>query len=194
MREDWFSTPVWFFNNKMTKLTKELILGDIDEYINKHTTASQSNRLGYQSGEVPYYHSSLKLFNTDILPSISIELKHDLNLDHIKLTSMWFNDNWEGAYNNTHVHPKSDLSGVWYINIPNPTTWRPDQCGIFTMYDPRPGAQLSGEEFQSTVKVEPEEGKIIIFPSWVPHSVGPNLTDERRISVSFNIKTMAYSG
>ena len=35
--------------------------------------------------------------------------------------------------------------------------------------------------------VVPEVGKLIMFPSWFEHHVGPNLTDEERIAISFNI-------
>jgi branched-chain amino acid transport system ATP-binding protein len=34
---------------------------------------------------------------------------------------------------------------------------------------------------------KPQEGKIILFPSWVEHSVLPNMTESTRISVSFNL-------
>jgi ectoine hydroxylase-related dioxygenase (phytanoyl-CoA dioxygenase family) len=37
------------------------------------------------------------------------------------------------------------------------------------------------------LKIEPEEGSLIIFPSYLPHSVEPNKHDEERISISFNV-------
>ena len=32
-----------------------------------------------------------------------------------------------------------------------------------------------------------EEGRLYIFPSWIKHLVEPNMSDEERISISFNI-------
>ena len=32
-----------------------------------------------------------------------------------------------------------------------------------------------------------DDTKIILFPSWVEHSVLPNMTESARISVSFNL-------
>ena len=34
--------------------------------------------------------------------------------------------------------------------------------------------------------IPPEENKILLFPSWLPHYVDDNLSDEDRISISFN--------
>ena len=36
-------------------------------------------------------------------------------------------------------------------------------------------------------QIPPEEGRLIMFPSWLEHSVGQNLSDSLRISLSFNI-------
>ena len=35
--------------------------------------------------------------------------------------------------------------------------------------------------------IEPEEGSILFFPSYLPHSVTTNNHDEERISISFNV-------
>ena len=36
------------------------------------------------------------------------------------------------------------------------------------------------------IPVKPVEKLLIVFPSWLPHSVDSNDTDEARISLSFN--------
>ena len=37
-----------------------------------------------------------------------------------------------------------------------------------------------------TWEVTPEEGKLMIWPSWLLHYVKPNLSDDTRISIAFN--------
>ena len=37
------------------------------------------------------------------------------------------------------------------------------------------------------IKIEPEEGKLLLFPSYLNHAVEENLSDEDRIVISFNI-------
>ena len=36
-------------------------------------------------------------------------------------------------------------------------------------------------------EILPEEGKLLLFPSWLDHEVDQNLSQEKRISISFNI-------
>ena len=38
-----------------------------------------------------------------------------------------------------------------------------------------------------TLKFEPEEGKLFIFPSYLHHAVEENLSTEDRIVISFNV-------
>ena len=37
------------------------------------------------------------------------------------------------------------------------------------------------------VRIKPEEGNLLLFPSYLHHSVEENLSDEDRIVISFNI-------
>jgi uncharacterized protein (TIGR02466 family) len=43
------------------------------------------------------------------------------------------------------------------------------------------------QEFFNLVNIEPEEGLVVFFPSWLMHKVEPNKTKETRVSLSFNI-------
>ena len=43
------------------------------------------------------------------------------------------------------------------------------------------------------VRVDPLEGRIIIFPAWLWHCVEPNLSKEIRISVSFNFLQKGFN-
>ena len=36
------------------------------------------------------------------------------------------------------------------------------------------------------ITIPPKENMLLVFPSWVPHAVETNLSDEDRISLSFN--------
>ena len=36
--------------------------------------------------------------------------------------------------------------------------------------------------------IPPNKQELLIFPSWLKHSVMPNLSDEERITISFNLK------
>jgi len=52
------------------------------------------------------------------------------------------------------------------------------------------GCALASQKNQFTgesIRIEPVEGNILLFPAYLPHSVETNNHDEKRISISFNI-------
>ena len=104
------------------------------------------------------------------------------------LGNMWANINPPGGYNAPHIHANSHFSGVYYIKAPK-------DSGKLVCNDPRPGEQLimparvkgtPPKELWREVHLDPLEGRIIMFPSWLWHCVEPNKSNDIRISVSFN--------
>lgn len=111
-----------------------------------------------------------------------------LKIDHgrLRITGCWANVAAPGAFHGMHSHPNNFLSGVYYVQV---------QAGADTInfHDPRPQtgvirppvAELTAYNTDQVV-VQVENGTLLIFPAWLPHSVPPNESRERRISVSFN--------
>ena len=104
------------------------------------------------------------------------------------LGNMWANINPPGGYNAPHIHPNSLFSGVYYVKAPKGS-------GSLVCNEPRAGAQLNmpvrkpgkpPKELWREVHLEPKEGRIIMFPFYLWHNVEPNLSNDIRISVSFN--------
>ena len=102
--------------------------------------------------------------------------------------NMWANINPSGAMNRPHIHPNSHFSGVYYIKAPK-------NSGQIVFNDPRTlSHMLLPTRIEKTppsylwreVRVDPLEGRILMFPSWLWHCVEPNESDDIRISVSFN--------
>ena len=54
------------------------------------------------------------------------------------------------------------------------------------MMDFQRSCLVKDEYFDYQVKV----GDLILFPSWLPHFVLPNTSEENRISISFNIELL----
>jgi len=74
--------------------------------------------------------------------------------------------------------------GADTINFHDPRT----QTGIIR---PRVTELTADNTDQVVVKVA--DGTLLVFPSWLHHSVDPNRSGEERISVSFNIMFSSYS-
>lgn len=111
------------------------------------------------------------------------------------IDNMWANVNPRYGYNKSHFHPNVLWSGVYYVQVPT-------DAGKITFYDPRTEALMLQPKYaagyerrsvsQDEISYDPVEGRIVIFPAWLAHDVGPNMCeldgpDGDRISVAFNI-------
>tara|TARA_R110002020_G_scaffold115103_4_gene264760 strand:- start:496 stop:1152 length:657 start_codon:yes stop_codon:yes gene_type:complete len=131
-----------------------------------------------------------------------------------KVSCFWGNINKQKEFNPPHVHPSSDLSGCYYVKIPTNGEGAEDQevpAGKICFHDTRleksvstpffdenlgymdlanysfPKGQRHNPWLDNVVKFQPREGMMIIFPSWLLHYVEPNLCEDDRIAISFNI-------
>jgi uncharacterized protein (TIGR02466 family) len=113
--------------------------------------------------------------------------------DAIEITGCWATVLAKGAMHKIHSHPNNYLSGVYYVRV---------QPGSDTInfHDPRtqahviqpPVVELTGENTDQVV-VRLTNGTLLIFPSYLEHSVDANMSKEERISVSFNIMFSSFT-
>lgn len=107
----------------------------------------------------------------------------------------WANINRLGDYHDPHNHPHSYLSGTYYVHLPEtpPAAGkrRDLRPGCITFYDPRGTVNMNAVKRDPYVEMEhtvtPEPGMILLWPSFLHHFVHPNLSEDARISVSFNV-------
>ena len=111
----------------------------------------------------------------------------DLQKQKIKIPSMWAIINKDGANNARHHHGNSDLSAAYYVSAK-------ENCGDIIFYDPRPApiyfhpnAKSSNSLNCQVNAITPVEGLLVLFPSYLDHSVGANNSNEERVVISFNI-------
>ena len=110
-----------------------------------------------------------------------------------QLTGLWVNVAAPGGAVRMHSHPNNFLSGVYYAQV---------QPGADTInfHDPRaqamvmrpPASELTSYNTDQVV-VQVERGTMVLFPSWLVHSVDPNGSEGERISVSFNVMFSSYA-
>ena len=107
----------------------------------------------------------------------------------------WVNINRRGDYHNLHNHPHSWLSGTYYVAMPDQSgavTHRSDlNPGAISFFDPRAQANMNAVrgdgQFDPEHRKLPQAGDLFLWPSFLHHLVHPNLMDDPRISVSFNV-------
>ena len=109
-------------------------------------------------------------------------------IDNIHLAQAWIVSQYKHEYNPWHTH-SGHFSGVIYLKIPDDMNKEYDK--EFKDHYPASGLIefMYGEkaDFRSdNLKFKPEVGTMLVFPSWLKHSVYPFYVDGERRSMSFN--------
>ena len=147
----------------------------------------RSNRNGWQSDTFLWREEIFKPLLDETLNASKIIANNLSNkeLPQMVVRAMWGNINPKGGFNFTHVHPSGWMSGVYYIQLP-------EKNNEIVFQDPR-SARMMDFQRSSLIKDEyfshyPKVGELLLFPSWLPHFVTPNTSDQNRISISFNVE------
>ena len=192
-----FPTPVWTLQLDNYQSINEQMYKFIKIIQSKDSKGiSKSNIKGWHSKDFNMQENEPKNFIKFILPAIE-QVITDMNWEKqkqsININNMWAIINTGGAANHRHQHSNCTISGAYYVRAPK-------NSGDIIFYDPRPApaytypiavnpnllnAQVNG--------ISPKEGALVLFPSYLDHSVNENLSNEERIVISFNITIQSKS-
>ena len=157
------------------------------------------------SGLQGYHSRDIRDLND--LPGINLLLNQIINAvnaihqisrkGELQLINFWINISGKGSSNTPHTHSGLTYSGVFFIKVPEEMKggrflfYRNFNEGDFIsteyMGHFKEGYQMQNYDFPINT-ISPKENMLIVFPAWVAHAVEINLSDEERISLSFNFK------
>lgn len=183
------SVPFWQSDYPEFEDHKEIFLNEVNSFKEKNPTIQRSNVGGYQSPPNLQQLSKLRPLYEYICKMAS---KACEDLDFIQcdiaITSAWLNINdSRQCMNFEHIH-KHVFSGVFYLNVPERSgNLCISNLAINRMWDGSLLAIRKNEYTAERISIEPIEGNILLFPSYLPHYVETNDHDEDRISISFEI-------
>jgi uncharacterized protein (TIGR02466 family) len=190
-RKDWFPTPIWHFILEDCQALNTSLLKEVQAEQQRDPKGEKwSNILGWHSASDLQRRESFagftKIINENVL-EVATCLYWDLSKIALDIKSCWAIVNGKTAANSVHNHPNSILSGVYYLQAT-------DNCGVISFQDPRSAAQMlvpPMTEFSlwtlPKISYQPQAGTMLLFPSWLLHGVEMNMSDDLRISLSFNI-------
>jgi uncharacterized protein (TIGR02466 family) len=113
--------------------------------------------------------------------------------DAFEITGCWATVLAPGAAHKAHSHPNNFLSGVYYLRTAT-------GADTINFHDPRrqayvvrpPVVALTAENTDQVV-VRVRDGMLLLFPSYLEHSVDANAGTEERISISFNVMFSSFT-
>jgi len=208
VRHDLFITDLWIFDFPYHQQFKPQVLEhvsspEVQDHIERYSSRNPS-LYSYGGDEVHLSEERtertiISFFQTQVFKLLKeVEKAHDWETGEWGKFIPWLNINQKGNFNPPHIHPGNDYSGVYYLCVPQ-------DSGLIHFLDPRSAARLSSPDpktekleenwyaksnpYDSSIfSYQPEEGKIIIFPSWLMHYSDPNRSEDLRISMPFNSK------
>lgn len=186
-----FPQPIFKYQvDNYKKINEELLKHIYDLHDDDNVGVKKSNINGWHSkpfdlkDNIPNkFYSHLNNYIKDVFNKYGWEYIDT----KVVCTSMWAIINKKGNFNIEHTHPNNYLSAAYYVKAPK-------NCGNFKATNPnilnrhiRAKAEQANELNSNSASIKINEGDLIIFPAYLPHSVDENRSDEDRVIVSFNI-------
>ena len=115
-------------------------------------------------------------------------LDMDLQGGSLAMTSCWVNIMPANAAHSLHLHPLAVISGTYYVSVPK-------GASVLKIEDPRLDRMMAAPPKRSDgvrdrnklhVELQPRDGDVALWESWLRHEVPPNRSREERVSISFN--------
>ena len=188
-----FSVPIFHYKlDNYKEINKELLNYILELQKSDKTGNAHSNKGGWHSQNFDIVNQGPPI---NFLNKIKDYLKHIISNEFgwkyvpnkQRIVAMWAIINKKNSFNVTHNHQNCYFSSAYYVK-------KPKNSGDITFFDPKeaktyrfPKIEKYTEYSSEAVTIKPEEGDLLIFPSYLYHSVSENLSEDDRIVISFNV-------
>ena len=164
---------MWIYKHKRHEELKTIFLGLINSMPNQDIRSGAENV--YKSDwDLPkdfkrdYLYAFYKSFEDQMT-----EICVDFHCTKWEIHNGWFQQYKKSDYHKWHTHPKSNLSAVYYLELPE--------------------KELATEFFNGS-KPNVKEGDVLFFPSHMLHRSPKNKTDKRKTVIAFNCDFFGWDG
>ncbi len=130
--------------------------------------------------------SVLKTVMEEGVGKFARELKYDVDHYPPQINECWLNVYGKGHSQDIHCHRNHVFSGIYYPKAP-------EGCGEVVFHSPLADQMLEPPVTEisplntSSFRIQPVPGRMLLFRSWLRHSVLPSDIDDDRISIAFNV-------
>jgi uncharacterized protein (TIGR02466 family) len=193
----WFPTVIGV--DFVTEEVKTSVKNKITQWIDsgKHNDYLESCREDNLTTSYFKYHDTfadlgleeLREALTDLSLEYLTQIGYSVERHRLRLDS-WINFFYPNQSEQQHNHYGNLVSGVYYVTAP-------ERSGDYRFFDPAPIKTMWKTQFlkptretiinQNSGSYSPEEGKTILFPSYLEHAVMANKSNDIRISIAYNV-------
>ncbi|MCZ6641359.1 MAG: TIGR02466 family protein [Gammaproteobacteria bacterium] len=185
-------------------LTGEL-RGIIEERRAQHPSAQRSNRGGWQSDNamLDWGGEPAKELGAMLVQMCSKFTRDIGQTDANKPRFEWSGEMWanvcpRGGSHESHTHPGSLWSAVFFLDNGLAENEEDSRAGYLVLQDPRNPVplmykpdlryiQADGSVYRSDHRFTPKPGQVVAFPAWLAHWVTPHQGQRERISIALNV-------
>jgi uncharacterized protein (TIGR02466 family) len=190
-----------YFTSAVYTVQKPEFLKDVNkisrEYVNRIKKNSKLDEIYpvymsenmYTDPRLGEFTNFIAYISKDILTRQGYNLT---NLD-VAFFEMWTQEHYKFSGQEEHVHPGSQISGFYFLDVPKNST-------RVIIHDPRPAKifsnlpeqDMSLATYGSTmINFMPEAGTMMFTNSWLPHSFTKNPADKPFRFIHFNLGVVA---
>ena len=188
-----FTSPFAFFNNTelLPELKKYIYLQNIEGIesqcaINIKKNLKESKFNLFQSKEiiikntVKFFAQSLEKFLNEL---------HEENYKYdIYFNESWFHIGSKNSVHETHLHPSCSWCGIYYVDSGDTNDGETVFCSPVQRNHMDFGTRYLDSKLQERIK--PENGLLVLFPSYLSHFQSLYTGDKDRIVVAFNMSVL----
>ncbi len=186
--EQWFPTSIGMHEANPSVVKNTLMAVRQWEITDSYKTYVQYSKSENLNTTYHTYHdilSEIKLH--DLRQEITTAVKEYAESCGVVLNNMridsWINYFEPGNYEAEHNHFGNFISGVYYVQA------MPD-TGNFEFYEPAKQKSMWNSLYtniKNSSFYQPKTGKMLLFPSFLDHSMLRNMSASTRISIAFNV-------
>lgn len=139
---------------------------------------------------------TLNVYLSDLITTVAFEVNQGFWPEEADAESSiiesWYHVTQNGGYHDAHSHPNCSWCGIYYLDIGEANFEA--RNGLNRFYDPRVNADHfldAGSQYLNSTgiwDIEPKNGQVVIFPSYLKHSALPYFGSKDRIVIAFNAR------
>ena len=190
------------YHGSLTEVKKKLSISELNQTCLSIADDDDAGQTWCEENGYPGYTSYASLTDlpwrfpifSDLVESLDNHVSHfckdlefDLDKKTLKLDSLWINILPMGGVHTSHIHPNSIISGTTYVSMPTGVS-------SIKFEDPRLPMMMAApkrkpkirNELLNFIYISPEVGDVLLWESWLRHEVPMNMSEDERISISFN--------